>query len=77
MAQSRPPGAELPFDHGERQPLPALVGRLSDAEQRPETVPQRRSHPLVDLAVRLVEEMPPLGVADEDEAAPQVDEHRR
>src|ERR1700675_4300965 len=30
-AQSRPCRPELPFDHGERQPLPALVGRLSDA----------------------------------------------
>src|SRR5580765_4010506 len=69
-AQSRPPRAELPFDHGERQPLPTLVGRLSDAEQRPEAVTQRRSQPFVDLVVRLVEEMPPLGVADEDEAAP-------
>src|SRR6185369_17660088 len=40
-AQSRPRRAELSFDHGERQPLPPLVRRLPDAEQRPEPVPQR------------------------------------
>ena len=67
--------AELALDRRERQALPALVGRLADAEDRGDAVHERGLDLAIDLLIRLADLTAPLRVPDQHVAAAHFHEH--
>src|SRR5947207_2370147 len=67
---------DLPGNDGAGRLRLTLLERLADADDRDESGGQHAVDTPVDGLVGLTEELPPLGVADDDERAPRLAQHR-
>src|SRR6266850_2598489 len=67
---------DLPGNDGAGRLRLTLLERLADADDRNESGGQHGVDTPIDGLVRLAEELPALGVADDDERAPRLAQHR-